>query len=150
LQIKGLCVKRRQKRTQNEPVLGVNEPKKRPTEPRKGPTKLSFGFEKRGTGDADLGQYEPLNPLDRTAGLVKNKAGECETTMGVLPQPSVGQPKRSLEIEGTTISCRGRAFSGVPAWYFRAFLSVSYNPWHGTVNPSERFQIASRQELTTP
>jgi hypothetical protein len=29
-----------------------------PNESKKGPTKLSFGFEKRGTGNADLGQYE--------------------------------------------------------------------------------------------
>jgi hypothetical protein len=57
LQIKGLCVKRHQKRTQNEPVFGVKKPKKRPTEPRKGPTKLNLGFEKRGTGNGDLGQY---------------------------------------------------------------------------------------------
>ena len=46
LQIKGLCVKRRQKRTQKEPVFGVSEPKKRPNEGKKGPTKPNSGLEK--------------------------------------------------------------------------------------------------------
>jgi hypothetical protein len=90
LQIKGLGVKRPQKRTPNEPGFGVTEPKKRPTEPRKGLTKLNFGLEKSGTQIQDSApDCVPLT-LCLEMGCHSERSEECRPGLSW-----VGRPTRS-------------------------------------------------------